>query len=226
MKHTHKLILLGATVALGLSAPGARAATLSINDSSESETVTLNVAAWNQITAPGDYAPGSGDSIPLPAGGGAWSDAAHGLSDGNYVPNVPGTESGETLSFTFVNQINWGGNVYLYRYYTETSNPGAGGYSDLFVIQGRGDTTPDYITFISRDGLTGDPVTDGVANLFGAAPFDLGAQKETGGWQLAYNTGVDQYYIASDAPGPVPGAGLAGLATLALAGLYARTRRA
>lgn len=35
----------------------------------------------------------------------------------------------------------------------------------------------------------------------------------------AFNVGVN-------APGPVPGAGLAGLAALALAGLYARTRRA
>ena len=39
--------------------------------------------------------------------------------------------------------------------------------------------------------------------------------------------GVDGVlYSATAAPGPVPGAGLAGLAALALAGLYARTRHA
>jgi hypothetical protein len=216
MKHAQKLILLGATAVLGLAAPGARASTLSINDSSEAEIVTFQVAAPNTITSVGDIPPGSGPFIDLSQP----TDPANKISDLSY------NSSTETLSFTFANQINWGSSVYLYRYYTETSNPGAGSRSDLFVIQGRGGTTPDFITFISRDGLTGDPVADGVGNLFGATPLDLGTQNETGGWQLAFNTGVDQYYIASDAPGPVPGAGLAGLASLALAGLYARKRRA
>jgi hypothetical protein len=37
---------------------------------------------------------------------------------------------------------------------------------------------------------------------------------------------IDGVSLTGAAPGPVPGAGLAGLGALALAGLYARTRRA
>ncbi len=56
-------------------------------------------------------------------------------------------------------------------------------------------------------------------------PFD---EYQSGGsifinWQGVAAAGYDQLVLA---PGPIPGAGLAGLAALALAGLHARKRRA
>jgi len=37
-----------------------------------------------------------------------------------------------------------------------------------------------------------------------ATPIDLGTISETGDWQLAEDTGVDQYYVRSDIEVPEP----------------------
>jgi hypothetical protein len=188
MKHARKLVLLGGTVGIALVASVAQAGVLSINDLSEG--LTLNVAAFNQITSIPGPAPGSGDPISLAPGDP--SQAAHGLSNLTY------DAANETLSFTFRNQVNWNTDFYAFGYYTEAG----GGLSDLFVIQGLGGTTPDYITFISDPGvLTGD-ITNIVPLIAGstATPLNLGDVLENGSWQLAFNTGVDQYYVASDVP--------------------------
>jgi hypothetical protein len=108
----------------------------------------------------------------------------------------------ETLSFIFPDQVNWTKNTYAYQYFTE---PGTTGYSDLFVIQGLAGTTTDYVTFISDPGFIPNPpnVTFSVSNITGTTPQEISAPVlETGGWQLAYNTGVDQFYIQSDVPEP------------------------
>jgi hypothetical protein len=190
MKRAHRLFLLSGTIGLVFAAPVAQAGVLSIGDLGEA--LTLNVAAFNQITGFPGPAPGSGDSINLAPGDP--SQAAHGLSNVNYNAAL------ETLSFTFRNQVNWPSDFYAYRYYTEAG----GGLSDLYVIQGLGGTTPDDITFISDPGVLTGNITDIVPLIAGssATPINLGTVPETGSWQLAFNTGVDQYYIASDVPEP------------------------
>ena len=188
MKHARKLVLLGGTVGIALVASVAQAGVLSINDLAES--LTLNIASFNQITGVPGPAPGSGDPISLAPGDP--SQALHGLSNLTY------DAANETLSFTFRNQVNWSSDFYAFRYYTEAGS----GLSDLFVIQGLVGTTPDIVTFISDPGvLTGD-ITNIVPLIAGstATPLDLGTVAETGSWQLAFNTGVDQYYVASDVP--------------------------
>jgi hypothetical protein len=194
-----------AVAAFAMAAPLAQAAVVSINDSENGglgEGLALNVALPTQITSPGAAAPGSGASIDITP-----PTPSNGISNISYNS---GTQP-ERLSFTFVNQINWGSDVYLYQYYSEPPAEG-GGFSDLFVIQGIHGTTPDVITFISDDGsLTGNISIDGPAVLAGstATPQAIGGPVLENGWQLAYNTGVDQYYIIST---PEP-------ATLALLGV-------
>jgi hypothetical protein len=88
------------------------------------------------------------------------------------------------------------------------------------VIQGLGGTTPDSVTFISDPGPLGaNPPTSIVPLLAGstATPTDLGTVAETGGWQLAFDTGVDQYYIASEPD--VPELSTWAMLTLGFAGL-------
>jgi hypothetical protein len=220
MKCAHRLILLSATAALGLAASVAQAATVSIGDLIDGQPLTLQVAAPTSITSPGNPPAGTGVQMDL-------LHPANPINGANGISNINYNQANETLAFTFANQIAWGSNVFFYQYYNE---PG-GGLSDLFVIQGIGGQNPDWVTFVSDPGqLTGNPVADlaaaGFTPITNATPVNLGNASETGGFQLAFNTGVDQYFIASDTPGPIPGAGLAGLATLALAGLYAKTRRA
>lgn len=187
MKTSLKLAF--AAMATSALVPMAQASTISIKDFGE-ETLKLYVDRWTQITsAPGN--PGGGDLIDLSQS----SDASHGLSDIVYTTSGPANDpTREFLSFTFANHIAWGSNVYYYKYFTE---PGTTGYSDLFVIQGQVGTAPDYITFISDDTLTGNIATDGPSSSFGATPFDLGTEVEQKKYQLAFDTGVDQYYINS-----------------------------
>jgi hypothetical protein len=179
-----------------------QAATLSIDDGNiASEAISLYVNQPFSSTSVGSNAPGSGDQIDLSQ----TSDPAHGLSDIAY------DRTNETLSFTFANQIPWNADIYLYQYYLEAD----GTKSDLFVIQGKAGQAPDYITFISDPGnLTTLPA---VIPGSTATPTEISAAlSETGLWQLAYNTGVDQYYVRSDIPEPATlglfalGAGLLG----------------
>ena len=93
-------------------------------------------------------------------------------------------------------------------------------------------------TFSTADGnLVMQVVATGqdlVPNGFGNGYFwaDYTGSDVTRGWQYTDSdpwNGLDTGALVttfSAAPGPVPGAGLAGLAALALAGLYARARRA
>ena len=181
-----------ACVAVAALAPAAQAAYVSIWD--QTETLGLTVDQYNQITSPAANAAGSGVPIDI-----VTPTPSNGISNISYsLSGPPSDPTTEFLSFKFDNQINWGSDVYLYRYLTEQG----GAYSDLFVIQGLGGTAPDYITFISSDLLTGsigaDARTFGISPLTGAGPTDLGTVAETGDWQFAYDTGVDQYYVASD----------------------------
>jgi hypothetical protein len=198
-----KAKLIFACLSLAMVAPVAQAAIVSIDDNTES--LGLFVALQNKSTSGGEVLPGTGTPIDI-----ATPTSSNGIDLINYNASL------ETLSFRFANQINWGGDVYYYRYFT-----GPEGQSDLFVIQGLKNTAPDYITFISDPGrLTGN-ITDIVPLLANstATPQDLGALSE-GGWQLAFNTGVDQYYVRSDVTTPEPntltvfGTGIAAMALL------------
>jgi len=199
-----KAKLIFACLSLAMVAPVAQAAIVSIDDNTES--LGLFVALQNKSTSGGEVLPGTGTPIDI-----ATPTSSNGIDLINYNASL------ETLSFRFANQINWGSDVYFYRYFTGPSE----GQSDLFVIQGLANTAPDYITFISDPGrLTGN-ITDIVPLLANstATPQDLGALSE-GGWQLAFNTGVDQYYVRSDVTTPEPntltvfGTGIAAMALL------------
>ena len=191
-----KFKLIPAALLLAMIAPVTHAQFLSIDDLGD--TFTLQVGGTGS-TSPNPTDPGTGNFV----------DIIHQI-DSNGVSNIVYNQPSETLSFTFANQVNWPNDVYLYQYYTE---PGTGN-SDLFVIQGLAGTKPDYITFISDPGnlLT---LPDLIAGST-ATKVNLGDTPETGAWQLAYDTGVDQYYIRSDVPEPatlsllVLGAGLLG----------------
>jgi len=120
------------------------------------------------------------------------------------------TGTAETVQFDFINQINWGSDVYLYRQFREPANEG-GGISDLFVIQGRAGTPDDIVNFLSDvtgslspTELTAAQVQALVPRIAGssATPSNLGTVDEVPGFQLADNTGVDQYYITSLVPEP------------------------
>ena len=195
-----------AMAALASVAPVAQASYLSIDDQTDALSLSVDQAA-NTTTAP-NPTPGSGAVIDITT-----PTPSNGISGIVYNP------AAESLSFTFVNHFNWNSNVYFYRYFTEPANEG-GGLSDLFVIQGIGGTTPDLVTFISDTDpgtLTGNITQDGPTVPNGVTPVDLGTLGETGDWQLAYNTGPDQYYIRSDiVPEPASlallGAGLFGVA--------------
>jgi hypothetical protein len=201
------LVTSAAVAAFVMVAPLARAAIVSISDFAGDETLGLNVNLFNQQTNPGDAPPGSGPTInlfpPTPS---------NGISNISY--NSPAQP--ESLSFRFDNQLPWAADVYLYRYFNEPPGEG-GGLSDLFVIQGIHGTAPDYITFVSDNGsLTGDISVDGPALLAGstATRTAIGGPILEEPWQLAYNTGPDQYYINS-VPEPATlallGAGLLGI---------------
>lgn len=201
-----------AVAALVMASPGARAAVVSIND--EGESLSLSVNKFNQITHAGDLPPGSGNPVDITT-----PTPSNGVSAIHYTLTGPAVDPTlESLSFTFANQVNWSANTYWYRFYTEE---GASGYSDLFVIQGLAGTAPDYISFLSTDSFpTGCSSTDPAAIAAcveslvpvlpnsSATPLNLGTQAENG-WQLAADTGVDQYFIIS---APEPG-------TLALLGV-------
>jgi hypothetical protein len=191
-----KLMTAAITVALiALGTPVSRAAIISIDDSAEG--LTLQMFKPLIATNPGDAAPGTGAFVNLNNS----SDPANGLSGISY------NAATETLSFTYQNVLNWNSNVDLYQLYTEFG----GGSSDLFRIQGVAGTTPDIITFISDPG--------NLIPLTGSTPIG-GPLAESGGWQLAFNTGPDQYYVRSDVETPIPAAlpffaaGLGGLGLL------------
>jgi len=218
MKHANMLTLLGATAALGLAASVAQAATVSINDLAD--TLTLQVAAPTSITTPGVPPAGTGTQIDL-------ANPTNPINGANGISNINYNQAHETLAFTFANQIPWGSNVFFYNYFTDAS-----GLSDLYVIQGIGGQNPDWITFISQPGpLTGNPVNDlaaaGFSPITNATPVNLGNTNETGAYQLAFNTGVDQYWIASDvleSPAPNVGEGLLGFAAMTALLIGARHR--
>lgn len=188
-------------LSLAMVAPIAQAAYVSIDDSSSSETLQLFVNMPTTITSSVDpINGGSGTSIDITT-----------PTNSNGISNIQYDRGAETLSFTFANQVNWGTDDYFYQYFNETQ----GSSSDLFVIQGRGGSTPDYVTFVSDPGnlATLPPVISGSS----AIPVQIPTTQETGAWQLGFNTGVDQYFVRSDLNVPEPatlallGVGLAGL---------------
>lgn len=196
-----KLLLASvAAMVVALAAPVAQAAVLSISDANE--TLGLSVNLPTQSTTLPNPPPGGGSPIDITT-----PTPSNGVSNIHYVLTPPPADPlMEGLSFTFANQVAWGSNVLFFRYYREQG----GRFSDLFVIRGVAGTVPDHIMFVSSDLLVGDFATDisfieGISPglfpdlgvNFDATPQDLGAITELPQWQLAYDTGVDQYYINS-----------------------------
>ena len=102
-----------------------------------------------------------------------------------------------------------------------TSDLGAG------IDVSLGDLAPGQtksVTYLYGLNLEGQNVNDLIAQLPGLGAYDWVASQssENGAWPdgLGYNSAI----LAVAVPGPVPGAGVLGLAGLALAGLYARAR--
>ena len=110
-------------------------------------------------------------------------------------------------------------------------------HGDVVIADPNGTTISDGLRFLANPnpGSGGDVMefysTDKLGTLadtglpVGFTTTFVGAVENANG-SFTYSPGGNVYNGLSDAPGPVPGAGLAGLAALALAGLYARTRRA
>jgi len=211
MKSKLFMALVGALI-LAVVPSVTQAGWLSIDDLTES--MNLYVDQENSITSVGQNTPGSGAQIDLSS-----SALQHKVSDIRF------DAANEFLSFTYANQINWGSDVYYYRFYTGGPEDN-GMYSDLFVMQGYGGTAPDYIAFLSPPNNI-DPANANPLSYVPllpnstATPVDVGTQGETGAYQLAFDTGVDQYYIRSDVDVPEPttllllASGLAGLAGFA-----------
>ncbi len=158
---------------------------------------TLPGATVSLVAGPG---PGGAPTI------GNWGYQALGNSvTGNYPTgqeidfNFAGPTSG--ISFTF---DNYGNNT---------------GYGDssYYAYDGATLVTSGDISDLSS-GLN-------LVTVAGSGITELQVTNGSGGAHSWYY-GIGEISYSVSAPGPVPGAGLAGLAALALAGLYARTRRA
>jgi hypothetical protein len=180
-------------------APLARGAVISIDDSRADDRLLLRVARPNTNTQPGDgNRPGVGNLVmidpPLSA-----QDRRQMFTSYNLA-NVTYDRAAERLDFDFGSRIaTWPADTYKYRYFTEAG----GGNSDLFVIQGIAGSRADFVTFLSdRDGVglatNMEPPTDVVTRLIGDPAIKLPTLRENGDWQLAYDSGPDQYYIRSD----------------------------
>ena len=159
-----------------------------------------NPWTWNKTLGVGSPTPGAGYS--------AWGTPGLGEGTVAYGSTTPANAFAVTFIGFPVPSIN--------------TTPTAGaGYDETTRFWGDGAYwTPEYtgtntVTFIAP---TGDYLTQG-EDYFVNVIF---TSKSLNG----SNTGFTAAFANSSAPGPVPGAGLAGLAALALAGLYARTRRA
>lgn len=149
-----------------------------------------------------------------PAGSPAWGVPGLGTGDATYT----NAASANAFAVTFLNvpapvidqtasPFAGGYNEYTrFETYDSSNNPVA--WTEVFV-------GPNTVEFFAPTGVS----LSAGQNFYVNVVFDT--QGLDGG-----NTGFTAAFYNFSAPGPVPGAGLAGLSALALAGLYARARRA
>ncbi|ARN80203.1 hypothetical protein [Methylocystis bryophila] len=157
---------------------------------------------------------GVSNPVTVPAGSPAWGVPGLGTGDATYTAAT----SANAFAVTFLNvpapvidqtaSPSTGGYNEYTRFESYDSHGNSVAWSEVFV-------GPNTVEFFAPTGVS---LSSG-QNFFVNAVFD--SQNLDGS-----NTGFTAAFYDFSAPAPVPGVGLAGLAALALAGFYARARRA
>ena len=121
-----------------------------------------------------------------------------------------------------------GSNVYNQTFSSFASDVPTGNGTDLVTVNlGAVSLAPGtYDLFMTNPADLGIPAYSGGPGNQIFIPVGMSSSPLLTGDSYSNISGSDSAISLSSAPGPVPGAGFAGLAALALAGLYARTRRA
>ncbi len=169
------------------------------------------------IGAPVNVVTGLGNVVTVSSAGAGFErqDQGNGWG-GNFAPGTPVLSTGfdgPDITLTFTTPVSGAGaqiQAFIFGPFTaQITVNGSQTFTESGLSTGAGDNSAIFI------GWSGGPIN--------TLEFSMAAASN---YPNSFAIGPLDIFGAAAAPGPVPGAGLAGLAALALAGLYARTRRA
>lgn len=201
MKTLKACLILAASAAVLSVVSAAHATTIDFSTVATGTAVTTQYAGVSFSLAGGPGPTGAPVVGPIFGGQNALGNSTTYAYPTANIIDVAFTSPASGVSFTF---DNWG---------TDTGAPGTSYTAfDGATIVGVGD-----LSAVQNYNLV---------NVAGSGITLLQIDNGYGPTGRSWLYGIGELTFTSAAPGPVPGAGLAGLAALALAGLYARARRA